>query len=78
MMKSIFNLLAEENEWNQVVKDAARYKKLQRWMGSNVPEGWEEVEKLGAVCAWVGWDEMDKYLDDLPECNVGLCYKRPE
>lgn len=55
--------------------DATRYRKLQRWMSSNVPEGWDEVEKMGAICAYVGWDAMDVYLDELPTCNVGLCYR---
>lgn len=53
--------------------DAQRYRKLQRYMGSNVKEGWAEVERIGGVCGWVGWDAMDQYLDELPECNVGLC-----
>jgi len=53
-------------------RDAARYRKLRRWMGSNVPEGWKQVEHLGAVCAWMGRDEMDAMLDDMPECGVGL------
>ena len=53
--------------------DALRYRKLQRWMSSNVKEGWGVVEQLGAVAAWQGWDEMDQFLDSLEECNVGLC-----
>lgn len=55
--------------------DANRYRKLRAWMSSNVEEGWKEVENLGAVAAWVDWDSFDEYLDDLPECNVGLCYR---
>lgn len=52
--------------------DAERYRKLRRYMGSNVKEGWDIVCQLGGVCSWVGWDAMDQYLDELPECNVGL------
>lgn len=52
--------------------DAERYRKLRRWMGSNVPEGWNMVEELGAVCAHQGFIAMDTVLDSLPECNVGL------
>jgi hypothetical protein len=55
------------------VTDAERYKKLRRWMSSNVKEGWTEVENLGAIAAYMGWDEMDKALDGLPMCTVGLC-----
>lgn len=58
-------------------KNADRYEKLRKWMSSNVQEGWNEVERLGAIAAYVCWDEFDAYLDSLPECNVGLCYKRP-
>lgn len=47
-------------------------------MSSNVPEGWNEVERLGGIACYAGWDEFDAYLDALPECDVGLCYKRPE
>lgn len=53
--------------------DAERYRKLRRWMTSNVKEGWDEVEKLATVGVYMGWDEMDKNLDALPVCNVGLC-----
>jgi len=56
--------------------DALRYAKLRSWMSSNVKEGWQEVERLGAIAACVNWDEFDKYLDELPECNVGLCERR--
>lgn len=56
--------------------DAERYRKLRAWMSSNVKEGWQEVERLGAIAAYVNWDEFDKYLDELPECNVGLCERR--
>lgn len=55
--------------------DAARYRKLRRWMSSNVPEGWEEVKNLGGLACYAGWEEFDGYLDALPECNVGLCEK---
>lgn len=52
---------------------AARYRKLRRWMSSNVREGWQEVENLGAVAAWMSWEDFDNYLDSLPECTFGLC-----
>jgi hypothetical protein len=57
---------------NRLYKDAMRYRKLRRWMSSNVQEGWEEVERCGAVAAWMSWDDMDEYLDALPECTFGL------
>lgn len=53
--------------------DAERYHKLRRWMSSNVKEGWNEVEKLGAIGAYLDWDTFDAQLDSLPVCNVGLC-----
>lgn len=56
--------------------DAERYRKLRRWMSSNVKEGWEEVEKLGALACYASWDDFDEFLDSLPVCNVGLCFKR--
>ena len=56
--------------------DADRYRKLRRYMGSNVEAGWKVVEQLGAVCAWQGYDKFDLYLDSLPECNVGLSYSK--
>lgn len=60
---------------DQDKKDAERYRKLQGWMSSNVPEGWEKVEMMGGLCAWMSWDHMDMYLDSLPECNCGLMEK---
>lgn len=57
------------------VRDAARYRKLRRWMSSNVPEGWGEVEKLAAIACHMDWDNFDMALDALPECNVGLCHR---
>jgi hypothetical protein len=63
-------------EQNQI--DAERYRKLRKWMSSNVSQGWNEVERLASVGCYVGWDDFDAYLDEMPECNVGLCYKRPE
>lgn len=60
------------------IRDAARYRKLRRWMSSNVPEGWDEVEKLGAIACYMGWPDFDAALDTLPECNVGLCAKAPD
>ena len=59
-----------------MTKDEERYYKLRNWMSSNVKEGWQEVENLGAIAAYTSWQDFDKYLDDLPECNVGLCQKR--
>jgi len=53
--------------------NAERYLKLRRWMSSNVPEGWDTVEQLGAVAAWLSWSDFDQMLDNLPECNVGQC-----
>jgi hypothetical protein len=53
--------------------NANRYRKLQLWMASNVVEGWQEVERMGAICANMPLEAMDQYLDDLAECNVGLC-----
>ena len=50
-----------------------RYKKLRGWIGCNVPEGWNQVDKLRAVAAYVSYDDMDKELDALPECTIGLC-----
>lgn len=58
-------------------KDAERYRKLRRWMGSNVAEGWGRVEQLGAICAWLGYDDFDKALDTMPNCNVGLSSASP-
>lgn len=65
-------------EWQQSRDaDAKRYRKLQRYMASNVkPGGWEIVEQLGGVAAWASLDDMDQYLDSLPECNAGLCEVR--
>lgn len=57
--------------------DAARYRKLRGWMSSNVPEGWSEVERVGAVAAWMSWEDADQYLDALPMCNVGLMERAP-
>ena len=61
---------------DQTVLDAARYRKLQMYMASNVkPGGWEVVEQLGGVAAWMSCEDMDAYLDSLSECNAGLCEK---
>lgn len=54
-------------------RNAQRYEKLRYWMSSNVKEGWDEVEKLGAIAAYLSLEDFDKYLDSLPECNFGLC-----
>lgn len=53
--------------------DGDRYRKLRRWMSSNRKEGWTEVEQLAAIAVYLGWDDFDKALDSLPECNIGLC-----
>lgn len=53
--------------------DGDRYRKLRRWMSSNRKEGWTEVEQLAAIAVYLGWDDFDKALDGLPECNIGLC-----
>lgn len=65
-----YDALALENQ--RLRQDADRYRKLLGWMGSNVPEGWAEVVRLGAVCAYVGQDAADEYLDELKPCSVGL------
>lgn len=57
---------------DNVKRDAARYRKLQGWMSSNVPEGWQEVERMAALCAWQSQEDMDSYLDSLGECQLGL------
>jgi hypothetical protein len=61
------------NNIDEVELNAKRYMKLRRWMSSNVKEGWDEVERLAAIACYVDWNEFDKCLDELPECNVGLC-----
>ncbi|WP_274643947.1 hypothetical protein [Pseudomonas serbica] len=70
-------LLMTVEDHNLVTADlkinADRYRKLQNWMASNVKEGWQEVERMGAICANMSLEDMDHYLDGLPECNVGLC-----
>lgn len=53
--------------------DAARYYKLRRWMSSNVPEGWTQVEQLAAIACYMSWDDFDSALDALPQCEHGLC-----
>lgn len=56
----------------QPSQDAERYRKLRRWMSSNVAEGWTQVEQLAAIACYVSWDAFDESLDALPECNFGL------
>lgn len=60
---------------DELRKDAERYRKLRGWMSSNVKEGWGRVTDLSAVFCYVSWQEGDSYLDNLPECNVGLMQK---
>ena len=62
-------------EADDLRKDAERYRKLRGWMSSNVKEGWGRVTDLSAVFCYVSWQEGDSYLDNLPECNVGLMQK---
>jgi hypothetical protein len=62
-----------ESPFEAVRKDADRYRKLRHWMSSGVQEGWDEVTKLAAVAQYLSWDDFDRQLDSLPECNVGLC-----
>jgi hypothetical protein len=62
---------AQAKQIDALQADAERYRKLQCWMSSNVLEGWEKVEQLGALAAWDGHDAMTQELDSLPECNVG-------
>jgi hypothetical protein len=69
---------AAQQAQEPVEADAKRYRKLQQWMSSNVKEGWNVVEQLGAVAAWEGHDAMDSYLDALDECNVGLSQPAPK
>lgn len=61
-----------------VERNAGRYLKLRGWMSSNVPEGWREVENMGAVASWQSWEDMDGYLDALPQCRVGLMANCPD
>ena len=56
----------------QPSQDAERYRKLRRWMSSNVAEGWTQVEQLAAIACCESWDAFDESLDALPECNFGL------
>lgn len=69
-----FSGLHEHTRKNRL--DAERYRKLRRWMSSNVAEGWDEVTKLAAIAVYVSWDAFDAELDRLPVCNVGLCEVR--
>lgn len=53
-----------------------RLTKLLGYMASNVKEGgWEEVEKMGGVASWMGFDDALQFLDALPVCNAGLMEK---
>lgn len=67
-----------ESPFEVVRVNAQRYEKLRRWMSSNVKEGWNEVEKLGAIATYLGWDDFDAELDRLPVCNIGLCEVQSE
>lgn len=74
----VATVLYTAEELTTIKRDAERYRKLQLWMASNVKEGWQEVEKLGGICAWMSCADMDQALDALPDCNVGLCEKQPK
>lgn len=80
--QTLFNkslrLTAAEQRNAELGIDAGRYRKLQLWMASNVKEGWQEVEKMGGISAWMSCADMDQYLDGLGDCNVGLCKKPTE
>lgn len=67
-----------KEELNLARTNEARYEKLRSYMSSNVKEGWVRVEELGAIAAYLSWNDFDQYLDSLPECNVGLCEKANE
>ena len=60
------------------VRDAERYRKLRRWMTSNVKDGWAEVENLAGVGCYQSYADFDDYLDALPVCNVGLSYRKED
>ena len=64
--------LSSPSHGEQVLADAERFKKLLGWMSSNVTEGWNEVCRVSAVATYVSHDEARAYLDDLPQCSVGL------
>lgn len=64
-----------QGEFAVLTLNSERYKKLRGWMSCNVPEGWQKVQNLAAVGAYVSFEDMDKELDALPECNIGLCAK---
>jgi hypothetical protein len=70
--KDIPKVLTPE-EFATLTLNSDRYKKLRGWMSSNVPEGWNKVQNLAAVAAYMSWETMDQELDALPECNIGLC-----
>lgn len=76
----VHNLRATEAEAKLVAAqiNSIRYYKLREWMSSNVEEGWSKVCELAAVACWVGWEDFDAVLDDLPNCRVGLCSKNPD
>jgi hypothetical protein len=76
MTSSEFTALEDRLERDE--KDAERYRKLRRWMTSNVAEGWTQVENLASVGCYIGWHEFDAHLDRMPVCNVGLCYGLPQ
>lgn len=61
-----------ESEYLDLVQKADRYERLRGWMSSNIVEGWQEVENLGAIAAWQSWEDFDLYLDSLGKCSLGL------
>jgi hypothetical protein len=64
--------LSAPSHGEQVRADAERFNKLLGWMSSNVADGWNEVCRVSAVATYVSHDEARAYLDDLPQCSVGL------
>lgn len=65
-----------EEEVEHAMAAHERLTKLLGYMASNVKEGgWEEVEKMGGVASWMGFDDALQFLDALPVCNAGLMEK---
>lgn len=62
-----------QGDFAGLTRNSDRYKKLRGWMSCNVPEGWQKVQNLAAVGAYVSFEDMDKEVDALPECTIGLC-----
>lgn len=69
----VLEMMPDVDQIEQDKKDAERYRRLRNWMGSNVKEGWNEVQNLGSIVAYLSYEDFDSYLDNLGECKVGLC-----